>query len=236
MKTKVCSKCEEEKDLSEFYKQKKKKDGLRSQCKTCMNDFNKEYGKLNKEKVNEIKYKYTVNNREKTNQSKKNWFLNNPEYREQYYIDNKDYILGKSKNFYKDNTEKVITRCNNYSKNNKEKINKYIKEKRKNDPLFRLKSSVRSRLNEFLKNHNILKTNKSFEIIGCSPQELKVHLEKQFTDGMNWNNYGFYGWHMDHKIPLYYGKTEEQIYKLCHFSNIQPLWWKENFSKGNKIL
>ena len=221
---------------AEFYKQKKKKDGLRSQCKICMDEFNKEYKELNKERVNNIKYKYTVNNREKSNQAKKNWFLNNPNYKKTYYKNNKEHIIKKSIKYYKDNTEDVSIRISNYSKNNREKISEYLREKRKNDPLFRLKLSVKSRLHNFLKKKSITKANKTFDIVGCTPIELKRHLENQFTEGMTWNNYGFYGWHMDHKIPLDYGKTEEEIYKLCHFNNIQPLWWKENFSKGCKIL
>ena len=48
---------------------------------------------------------------------------------------------------------------------------------------------------------------------------------------MNWDNYGFYGWHVDHKVPLSNGKTEEETYKLCHYSNLQPMWWNENLSK-----
>ena len=77
--------------------------------------------------------------------------------------------------------------------------------------------------------------NKTFEIIGCSKEFLKEHLEKQFTDGMTWENYGFYGWHIDHIIPLSSGKNEDEIYKLCHYTNLQPLWWFDNLSKGSKI-
>jgi hypothetical protein len=53
---------------------------------------------------------------------------------------------------------------------------------------------------------------------------------------MSWENYGFYGWHIDHKIPLDAGKTEEEIYKLCHFTNLQPLWGDINIKKGKKII
>ena len=80
------------------------------------------------------------------------------------------------------------------------------------------------------------KNNSSLKLIGITPIELKEHLEKQFTQDMSWDNYGFYGWHIDHIIPLSSAKTEEDIYKLCHYSNLQPLWAEDNFKKSNKIL
>ena len=74
------------------------------------------------------------------------------------------------------------------------------------------------------------------DVLGCSPEYLKEHLEKQFSQGMSWDNYGFYGWHIDHKIPLSSAKTEEEVYQLCHYTNLQPLWAKDNLSKGGKII
>ena len=76
-----------------------------------------------------------------------------------------------------------------------------------------------------MKSNDILKTNKTFDIIGCIPNELKIYLENLFLDGMNWDNYGYYGWHIDHIIPLSFGKNDKEIYELCHYKNLQPLWW-----------
>jgi len=73
-------------------------------------------------------------------------------------------------------------------------------------------------------------------LIGCSPEFLKEYLEQKFTEGMSWENYGLYGWHIDHVIPLSSVDTEEEIYKLCHYTNLQPLWAEENLKKSNKIL
>ena len=77
--------------------------------------------------------------------------------------------------------------------------------------------------------------NKTFEIVGCTPQELKDHLEKHFKEGMTWENYGLYGWHIDHIIPLASAETEEELLKLFHYTNLQPLWAEENLLKSNKI-
>jgi hypothetical protein len=87
---------------------------------------------------------------------------------------------------------------------------------------------------KYLKIFNITKRNKTFNIVGCSPQFLKEHLENQFIDGMDWDNRG--EWHIDHIIPLSSAKTEDELYKLCHYTNLQPLWAEDNLKKSNKIL
>ena len=110
-----------------------------------------------------------------------------------------------------------------------------MKEK-KNNPIFKLTCIVRSRVITFIKSHNVNKTNQTFKIVGCSPEFLKEHLEKQFTEGMSWDNHGVYGWHIDHIIPLSSAKTEEEVYKLCHYTNLQPLWANDNLTKSNKTL
>ncbi len=92
---------------------------------------------------------------------------------------------------------------------------------------------MNSRLRVFLKLKNITKNNKTFEIIGCTPQELKQHIENKFTEGMKWELIGRYI-HIDHIIPLCSANTEEEIYKLCHYTNLQPLWCDENYKKGSK--
>lgn len=71
--------------------------------------------------------------------------------------------------------------------------------------------------------------------IGCSLEELKNHLEKQFKVGMTWNNWSLFGWHIDHIIPLSSAKTESEMIKLCHYTNLQPLRAEENHKKGSRI-
>lgn len=82
------------------------------------------------------------------------------------------------------------------------------------------------------------KSDKTEKLIGITIKELKLYIEKQFKDDMTWDNYGFYGWHIDHIIPLSsfdLTKAEEQK-KAFHYTNLQPLWAKENMQKGSKIL
>jgi len=140
----------------------------------------------------------------------------------------------KEKKYRELNPEKNKNRRKKYYENNKDKHKNYFIKKRNIDPIFKLSDNMRRRLNFFLKIKNWSKTNKTFDLIGCSPQFLKEHLQSQFKDGMSWDNYG--SWHIDHIIPLSSAKTTEEFNKLCHYSNLQPLWASENLSKGKKIL
>lgn len=78
----------------------------------------------------------------------------------------------------------------------------------------------------------LLKKNKTFNYFGCTPQFLKEYLESQFVNGMSWDNHG--DWNIDHIIPLSLSKTEEELYKLCFYKNLQPLWAEDNLKKSNK--
>jgi hypothetical protein len=102
----------------------------------------------------------------------------------------------------------------------------------KNDSIYRLKQLLRKRLRDILRSKQIHKKVHTLDILGCSPSYLKEHLEHQFKEGMNWDNQG--KWHIDHIIPLSSGNTEEEIIKLCHYTNLQPLWAIDNMKKGSK--
>ena len=117
-----------------------------------------------------------------------------------------------------------------WNRSNTGYFNEYQKKRKKEDVLFKIISDMRNSVNRYLK----YKSKHTFEIVGCTPEFLKEHLGTQFIDGMSWNNRS--EWHIDHIIPLSSAKTEEEIYKLCHYSNLQPLWAEDNLSKGNKVF
>ena len=98
----------------------------------------------------------------------------------------------------------------------------------------RLKDSLRERIRKFIKQRGYNKYSSTFEMIGCSPDFLRRYIQDKFIDDMCWDNYG--NWHIDHIIPLSSAMNEEDMMKLCHYTNLQPLWGPENISKGNKIL
>jgi hypothetical protein len=154
----------------------------------------------------------------------KSWNLINSDLKKKY-----------DETYQKNNFEKEKIRRKKYFSENKEKIAKYWRDRKKNDPLLRLSFNMRSRLKIFLKLNKISKKNLSFNIIGCSPQFLKDYLEQKFTEGMSWDKIGK-DIHIDHIIPLSSAKTEEDVYRLCHYTNLQPLWAYDNLSKSDKIL
>jgi hypothetical protein len=85
-----------------------------------------------------------------------------------------------------------------------------------------------------IKGKGYTKKSKTNEILGCSFKEFKQHLELQFTEGMTWNNAG--KWHLDHIYPVSLSKDENELIKLNHYTNFQPLWAEDNIRKGNKII
>lgn len=114
------------------------------------------------------------------------------------------------------------------------RINMCRNERCKNDFLFNMIDRSRTRIKLAFRNRGFTKKSKASEILGCSWQELKEYIESKFVDGMNWENRHL--WHIDHKIPLATAKTEEGVYKLCHYTNLQPLWAEDNLRKGSKLI
>ncbi len=130
-------------------------------------------------------------------------------------------------------------KCNsaNSYKNNGYKWNetkrKYKKHKYNNDIMQNLRERTRTRLYNFFKYKEKTKSKKTLELIGCSWEELKIHIEKQFVDGMSWDRRSEI--HFDHHIPLASAKNEEELIKLCNYKNLVPLWAIDNLKKGVKI-
>jgi len=227
METKICCRCKLTKEISCFSKDKYSKDGLTYSCKLCKKKQDKNY---NKNKIVSIEVK------KKKLEYLKKWNKENYEkiieYRQKRYENNKKKILLQNKIYWNNNLLKLKERNKKYSLENKDKRKIREDVKLKTNPLFKLTITVRSRMRQYLKQRGYTKKNKTFDIVGCSPQFLKEHLEKQFIDGMTWENRS--EWHIDHIIPLSSAKTEDEIYKLCHYTNLQPLWAIDNMKKGSK--
>jgi hypothetical protein len=71
-------------------------------------------------------------------------------------------------------------------------------------------------------------------MLGVSYPEFISYFERLFVEGMSWDNHG--EWHIDHIIPLSSVNTEEELIKLCYYTNLQPLWAEDNLKKGSKIF
>ena len=81
------------------------------------------------------------------------------------------------------------------------------------------------------------KSDRTIKLLGCSFSELVSYLERQFKEGMSWDNYGRQGWHMDHIVPCAaFDLTDPDQQKKCfHYTNLQPLWAKDNLEKGPRM-
>ena len=251
---KKCITCKIEKELKFFNKKTSSKDGYNNECKDCrkikrtnnkdkINESNKkfresnreyfkQYYSNNKETISQYKKEYREENKKDISEFKINYRKNNKdrinEYQREYRLNNKD----KFKEYYLNSKETVT----NYREKNKDKIkdrvNKYFKERKKVDELFRLSCTIRSLISNSFKGYK--KGTRTTEIIGLSIEEFKLYLESKFEDWMSWENYGKYngsynyGWDIDHIIPISSANSIEEILLLNNFKNLQPLCSKVN--------
>jgi len=227
---KFCKKCNIEKEYKLFPIRNDSKDGYRNECIECtkkyrssknyvykssytpdqQRNYNKEYNIINKEKISIKKKEYYIENKENIcNRVKEN---RNDEYQSEYY---KEYRIKKRESL-------------------REYRREYENYKKKTDPLYKLSSNIRTSIKSNLRKAGYLKESKTELILGCSFEELKLHLESKFEAWMNWENHGLYngelnyGWDIDHIIPISSAKTEDDIIRLNHYSNLQPLCSKIN--------
>lgn len=184
----------------------------RAECKECQKECKKAYYKQNAEKLKEQ--------------------------RKAYYQQNREKIKEREKAYRKQNREKIKVYC----KQNREKMRIYERNRLKTNINFKLSKNLRTRVRCALKGKS--KSKKTMDLIGCSADFLKKHLENQFQPGMSWNNYGNPNgdhsecWHVDHIVPCasFNLSDPKQQQKCFHYSNLQPLWAKDNISKGAKIF
>lgn len=208
---KTCSKCNITKDLCSYNKRANSIDGLRPDCKDCRSIETKKYRENNPEKIRLHNHKFYYLDKDKRNKYHSEWRGKNREYLRKYSSDN-----------YKKNISE-----------NRTKRNSYVKNKRSIDELYKLRQNYRNRVKAFLRHSKISTSKRTSELLGCNYDTFKSYLEPMFMDGMNWSNYG--DWHIDHIKPLSLATNESELVVLCHYTNLQPLWAKDNLIKGNKI-
>jgi hypothetical protein len=160
-----------------------------------------------------------------------------------YKVENKEKIHKKNQEYLEKNKELNKLKCAEYRKRNPETYRNWLKKNQEHrkryvldynqTPIIKLKNSMRSRLNIFIKKKE--QNLRTSEFLGCDYEFLIEYLEKKFLPGMSWQNYGYYGWHVDHIIPLSLAKNKNEIIRLFHYSNLQPLWAVDNLKKNNKI-
>jgi hypothetical protein len=224
---KKCSLCNIEKALKDFPNRKTNKEGKLNQCKSCYkiiqhNNYikhkedrlkkSKEYKIQNKEHKKKVDRTRYLKQRESKLVYQKQQRLNKPEYMKEYRIKNKEKI-------------RQVT--------NKWQQNKYY-----SDLSYRLKNILQKRIVANVRGY--YKSQSTIELLGCSIEEFKQHLESQFHKDprISWETYGPKGWHIDHIKPCAsFDLSDPEQQKICfRYTNMQPLWWDLNISKSNKIL
>ena len=143
-----------------------------------------------------------------------------------YYNNNKDTILAKA-------ASKRVPKAKPPKKTPEEtqaRQTAYIRERRRNDPLVKLRANIGTLIANSLANQGYKKTSKSATILGCSFDEFYNHIEQQFTVGMSWDNRS--EWHIDHIIPISFARSEQELILLNHYSNLRPFWGNRNQAKA----
>lgn len=203
-----CSVCGEIKEVEEFY-YRKDNNKYRSECKKCFNELHAEKHKIYRDTHKEH-YK---------------------QYAKEYLEKNRDVIIKKKRDYNRNNFEKR----RQYRLDHLEDYRQYYHTRKEVDPLYKFVIQVRNIIRDSVKRKGYTKKSKTFDIIGCDFETFIKHLKQTFKD-----NYG-YDWdekeavHIDHIIPLATAKSEEDVLKLCHYTNLQLLKPKDNMSKQDKL-
>lgn len=231
---KTCKKCNNEKELTDFYQNKKYKDGFNPTCKRCETERSLSYYKENRDKqlVNkkirynknrdrelEKKREYDKLNKQIINKRARERYQNNKEYAKEYYINNREKILNRNRKWIEDNKEYFNILNSNNTK-------RWLKQ----HPHI---VAWRQILYRTIYSFNLKKESKTVELLGYSADDLKRHIESLFEIGMTWENWG--EWHIDHKYPLSLFDKLTPISVVNALENLRPLWASDNIKKSNKI-
>ena len=199
-------------------------------------EYDKQYYLDNKEHLNQCSKQYRLDHKEQAKQYNLDHKEQKKEYNKQYNLDNKEKIKEQTKQYRLGHKEKIRERSKQYSLGHKENRNQYQRERRKNDPNFKLAMNLRSRMRIAMK--GISKCASTMELLGCTREEFWTHLEKSFYDckitGEKMTRFNHGKWHFDHiiacaKFNLIYPKQQ----RICfNWKNYQPLWALDNMIKG----
>jgi hypothetical protein len=220
MEKKICKICDAEKEISLFPKH----------CNTCRVCFNKQSRERSKMVTNDPE------KRKKRAEWKREWKKKNPPTEEQKEKARK-YALERLEK-YPEKKMKMRVQTREWLQKNKERVretrNNWENHNYKNNPLHNMRRTVAIRTRFYLKKKGLVKSQTTEDMLGCNYEELKRHIESLFLDGMSWENRN--EWHVDHIIPLASADTVEDVIKLSHYTNLQPLWAIDNLKKGSKLL
>lgn len=208
----LCNACSTVLPIEDFFSDKSRAFGISNICKACSAAKGKARYKSNTDSV-----------------------LKN---RKEYYEKNKDAILRRNASYFERNKDEINKTRKQYVEKNREKITAKKRETKRSryqtDPVYRLKRNVCRAVHASITRNGYTKRSKTYEILGCTMDEFRLHIERQFTKGMTWEKVGS-EIHIDHIVPLASAKTEEDVLALNHHTNLRPCWADENIRKRDSI-
>ena len=160
--------------------------------------------------------------------------------RKSYYKKNKEILRKKNNKWRLKNIEYIKSYCKEYNIKNRKIITEKFMKRINSDVAFKLRYKISGGIYNSLKKTKATKNFKTFKLLEYTSKDIKLHLESMFLKGMSWGNYGS-KWHIDHIKPVAAfklikedGELDLEQIKLCWaLDNLQPLWAKENISKGS---
>lgn len=149
------------------------------------------------------------------------------------YVRDRDKIQARNRKYYVAHEEEINKYKSDWQKENRERRRLRLNERYQTEPNFRIAVNLRTRILKALENNQ--KSGSTLELLGCSVDFFKVYLESLFSYGMSWENHGTV-WHIDHKRPCAsFDLSDPEQQKICfHYTNMQPLYWRDNLKKGQK--
>jgi hypothetical protein len=242
MKNKKCRTCEIIKPLTDFSVAKENKDGFNNSCKKCRCEYAKKHNEKNKDRILKRRKELYKKPSQPENyikienkicsvcfEEKPIYNFNKNNFKKDGHRPECKICQSKKAHEYRLNNSEKIKK---YRIDNNDKINNYKNNKKKNDINYKITCNLRTRLWSAIKYK--YKNGSAINDLGCSINYFKIYIESKFEKGMSWDNWGRNTWHLDHIEPLssFDLSKREEFLKAVNYKNIQPMWAKDNLSKG----
>lgn len=220
---KTCTKCSVSQPLTAFNKNRRYPDGLTYYCKTCIKTNNADRYATAREGRIVYAREYREKNRERMRGRARD-----------RHVQNRGRNVTAMRVYYSENRVRIVEARKAWRKRNRAAITAALRHRRHVDPAYKMYHNYRVRLRSLLRGGRT--TLRFRDLVGCSTEDLRLHIEAQFLPGMSWDNHGPV-WHIDHVLPLSWADptSDDDLRRVLHHTNLRPLWARENLRKGARI-